>query len=151
MRTTTKPQGNRPMYVVPQSDEDWLLNAQQTLYARSMDNPDYVFRKLWGLVTDERNLRIAVVRVARNRGRRTAGVDGLTLRMVLRNGVDAFVADARAELRAGAYQPSPVRRVLIPKRGQPGKFRGLGIPTVRDRGWLKPPGFANSTRGEPDA
>jgi RNA-directed DNA polymerase len=133
VRTTTKPQGNRPMYVVPRSDEDWLLNAQQTLYARSMDNPDYVFRKLWGLITDERNLRIAVARVARNRGRRTAGVDGLTLRMVLRNGVEAFVADARAELRSGAYRPSPVRRVLIPKRGQPGKFRGLGIPTVRDR------------------
>jgi len=28
---------------------------------------DYVFCKLWGLVTDERNLRIAVARVTRNR------------------------------------------------------------------------------------
>jgi group II intron reverse transcriptase/maturase len=121
------------MYVVPRSDEDWLLNEQRKLHARSMENPDYVFGKLWGLVTDERNLRIAVARVTRNRGSRTAGVDGLTLRKVLRNGVDAFVADARAELRSGAYRPSPVRRVLIPKRGQPGKFRGLGIPTVRDR------------------
>jgi len=121
------------MYVVPRSDKDWLLNEQRKLHARSMENPDYVFDKLWGLVTDERNLRIAVVRVARNRGSRTAGVDGLTLRKVLRNGIDAFVADARAELRSGAYRPSPVRRVLIPKRGQPGKFRNLGIPTVRDR------------------
>ncbi len=133
MRTTTNPQGNRPMYVVPQSDKDWLLNEQRKLYTRSMENPDYVFRKLWGLVTDERNLRIAVARVSRNRGRRTAGVDGLTLRMAIRNGVDAFVANARAELRSGAYRPSPVRRVQIPKAGQPGKFRGLGIPTVRDR------------------
>jgi group II intron reverse transcriptase/maturase len=121
------------MYVVPRSDKDWLLNEQRKLHARSMENPDYVFRKLWGLVTDERNVRIAVARVARNRGRRTAGVDGLTLRMVLRNGVDAFVAAVRAELRSGAYRPRPVRRVLIPKQGQPGKFRGLGIPTVRDR------------------
>ena len=133
VRATTKPQGKRPMYVVPRSDKDWLLSEQQKLYARSMENPDYVFRKLWGLVTDERNLRIAVARVARNRGRRTAGVDGLTLRMVIRNGVDAFVAEVRAELRSDAYRPSPVRRVLIPKQGQPGKFRGLGIPTVRDR------------------
>jgi retron-type reverse transcriptase len=98
-----------------------------------MENLDYVFCKLWGLVTDERNLRIAVARVTRNRGSRTAGVDGLTMRKVLINGVDAFVADARAELRSGAYRPSPVRRVLIPKNGQPGKFRALGIPTVRDR------------------
>jgi RNA-directed DNA polymerase len=133
VRTTTKPQGNRPMYVVPQSDKDWLLIEQRKLYARSWKNPDYVFCKLWGLITDDRNLRIAVARVARNRGSRTAGVDGLTLRKALRDGVETFVADVRADLRSGAYRPSPVRRVLIPKQGQPGKFRGLGIPTVRDR------------------
>lgn len=88
---------------------------------------------LWGLATDERNLRIAVARVTRNRGSRTAGVDGLTMRKVLINGVDAFVADARTELRSGAYRPSPVRRAMIPKNGRPGEFRALGIPTVRDR------------------
>ena len=130
---TTKPQGKRPVYAAPQSDKDWLLSVQRKLYTRSMENLDYVFCKLWGLVTDERNLRIAVARVTRNRGSRTAGVDGLTMRKVLINGVDAFVANARAELRSGAYRPSPVRRVLIPKNGQPGKFRALGIPTVRDR------------------
>lgn len=131
--TTTKPQGNRPVYAASRSDRDWLLSVQRKLYTRSMENPDYVFCKLWGLVTDERNLRVAVARVTRNRGSRTAGVDGLTLRMAIRNGVDAFVADARAELRSGAYRPSPVRRVVIPKAWQPGKFRALGIPTVRDR------------------
>lgn len=133
VRATTKPQGKRPVYAASQSDKDWLLNVQRKLYARSTEDLDYVFCKLWGLVTDERNLRIAVARVTRNRGSRTAGVDGLTMRKVLINGVDAFVADARAELRSGAYRPSPVRRVMIPKNGQPGKFRALGIPTVRDR------------------
>ena len=32
----------------------------------------------------------------------------------------------------GTYEPSPVRQVLIPKK-QPGKFRPLGIPCLRDR------------------
>jgi RNA-directed DNA polymerase len=120
------------MYVAPRPDWDWLRIAQRALYARSDKDTAYVFHKLWGLVTDPRNLRMALARVASNRGRRTAGVDGITVAR-LSNRTDAFLAEVRAELRSGAYRPSPVRRVLIPKIGAPGKFRPLGIPTVKDR------------------
>lgn len=122
------------MYVAPQSDKDWLRHVQRALYQRSQNDPDYVFRKLWGFVTDPRNLRLALQRVARNRGRRTPGIDGVTVwTLVQSSGVEAFVQSLREELRHGTFCPSPVRRVLIPKPGQPGEYRPLGIPTVQDR------------------
>ena len=37
------------------------------------------------------------------------------------------------ELKAGKYEPRAVRQQLIPKAGQPGKMRPLGIPTIYDR------------------
>ena len=131
MGTATKPQ-RQAMYVAPRSDWNWLLNEQRKLYTRSRENVDYVFGKLWGLVTDPRNLRMALARVAGNRGRRTAGVDGVTVGALARR-AEEFIANLRLELRSGAYRPSPVRRVLIPKVGAPGTFRPLGIPTVQDR------------------
>ena len=133
MSTTSKTQG-KAMYVVSASDKAWLLIEQRKLYERSRMNPDHTFRKLWGLVTDTQNLRNALARVARNKGKRTPGVDGVTVRSMLSTeGADVFVERIRMALRSGAYIPSPARRVLIPKVGQPGKFRPLGIPTVTDR------------------
>jgi group II intron reverse transcriptase/maturase len=131
MSTDLKPPG-KAMYVAPRPDWDWLRNEQRKLYTRSEQQVDYVFCKLWGLITDPHNLRMALARVAGNRGRRTAGVDGITVGKVTKR-AEEFIAALRAELRSGAFRPSPVRRVLIQKIGAPGKFRPLGIPTVKDR------------------
>jgi group II intron reverse transcriptase/maturase len=121
------------MYVANQTDKVWLLTVQRKLYARSWNNPDYVFEKLWGLVTDLQNLRCALARVAHNKGARTAGVDGATVRSIVAAGAEAFLVELRASLRAREYRPSPARRVRIPKPGKPGETRPLGIPTVKDR------------------
>jgi RNA-directed DNA polymerase len=45
----------------------------------------------------------------------------------------AFLNNAREQLKARTFTPLPVRERLIPKTGQPGKFRRLGIPSAVDR------------------
>ena len=113
-----------------QADEAWILNVQRKLYQWSKANPDDAWRDMWNWVTDPRNLRCAWRRVASNRGRRSAGVDGMTVaRIRSRMGEQRFLERLRSELRCGAYQPRPSRRKLIPKAGKPGKLRPLGIPT----------------------
>jgi RNA-directed DNA polymerase len=124
----------KAVYAATKPDREWLLSVQRKLHQRSRDQLQYVFHELWGLVTDPRNLRCALHRVARNRGHRTPGVDGLTVAALVRgNGVDGFVQQLREDMRRQAYKPRPARRVLIPKPGQTGKKRPLGIPTVTDR------------------
>jgi len=78
---------------------------------------------------DRANLQRAWKQVKANGG--APGIDGMT--------VEEFPAFARAHwptirqaLLDGSYQPSPVRRVSIPKPGGRGQ-RPLGIPIVLDR------------------
>jgi len=68
---------------------------------------------------------LAVRRVVRNRGRDTAGVDGITW-TTSRQKLQA----ARSLHRRG-YRPQPLRRHYVPKKS--GKWRPLGIPTQGDR------------------
>src|SRR5262249_49858110 len=117
-----------------QADQAWILGVQRKLYQWSKANPDDSWRDMWGWLTDLRMLRHSWRRVASNRGRRSAGVDGMTVgRIRAKIGERRFLDELQAELRSSAYRPSPSRRKLIPKAGKPGQFRPLGIPTVKDR------------------
>lgn len=117
-----------------QADRVWLLSVQRKLYQWSLGNPEGQYRDLWNWVTDLHNLRYAWRTVATNKGKRTPGIDGKTVRSIQQGlGEAKFLAGLRQELRSGSYTPSPSRRKLIPKPGKPGEFRPLGIPTVKDR------------------
>ena len=89
------------------------------------------FGDLFNLVCDPATLLVAWERVKRNRGSRTAGVDGQTRKQVEQAGVDGVLAKLREELKEGTYRPLPARERLIPKRS--GKLRSLGISALRDR------------------
>src|SRR5258708_22921985 len=65
----------------------------------------------------------------RNTGRRTAGIDGL---VVLTSQARAEMA-VRVHASIGSHQPSPVRRVYVPKARDKAKMRPLGIPVISDR------------------
>jgi len=79
-------------------------------------------------VYSPKNLWSAWAKSARNKG--APGVDGITVDRYA-DGVEANLAHLSEQLKAGTYQPQPIRRAHIPKTD--GTTRPLGIPTVRDR------------------
>jgi len=70
----------------------------------------------------------ALKRVRRNKG--SPGIDGMTVEALEPYLYEDWKA-IRAQLLAGTYRPSAVKRQRIPKSG--GGVRELGIPTVLDR------------------
>ena len=79
-------------------------------------------------VLDQKNLNLAFKRVKRNKG--AAGMDGVTVDE-LKSQIEDNFWKIKEALLTGKYQPSPVKRVEIPKPS--GGVRQLGIPTVMDR------------------
>ena len=79
-------------------------------------------------VCERANLQAALKRVRKNKG--SAGIDGMTVDE-LPDHLRTHWPALREQLLAGTYQPSMVRRHVIPKSG--GGVRELGIPTVVDR------------------
>ena len=75
-----------------------------------------------------KNLYASFASVKRNKG--AAGIDHQSIADFEENLVEN-INQLHKELRTKTYQPSPVRRVEIPKPD--GKKRPLGIPNVRDR------------------
>jgi RNA-directed DNA polymerase len=109
-----------------------VLEIQTKLHRWASDDPHRRFDDVFNLVTDPAFLLVAWDRVRSNKGARTAGVDGETARYIeVVRGLEGFLGELRAELKARAFRPLPSRRRAIPKAG--GKVRYLGIATIRDR------------------
>ena len=68
---------------------------------------------------------LAIKRVTGNKGSKTPGVDGVTLKTPNQK------MQTVNELKRRGYTASPSRRIQIPKKS--GKMRPLSIPTIKDR------------------
>lgn len=107
---------------------------QRSLAIKARHQPEHQFEHLLRVLSCEDWLTVALDKILSNKGARTAGIDGMTkddLRDAPRRRRE-MIAQLSADLRAGRYRPSPVKRVYIPKPGR-SEQRPLGIPTITDR------------------
>ncbi len=110
------------------SDEK-VRQLHDRLGAAAKQHPKRRFHALYDHIWRIDVLRTAWKRVKKNKG--AAGVDAMTIADIELRGVDLFLEELGAALRAGTYRPQVVQRRYIPKAD--GRKRPLGIPTVRDR------------------
>lgn len=113
----------------PTTPVDKSRELQRKLYLAAKRNRNRRFHALYDRIFRPDNLWRAWGEVRKNGG--SAGVDGVTIEDVIRQGEEAFLEQISQELRTGRYRPQAVLRVYIQKSD--GRQRALGIPTVRDR------------------
>ncbi len=104
-----------------------VFKLQKRIYRASARGDSQTVRTLQRLMINNRAAKLLAVRrvTQDNRGKNTAGVDG----------VSALAPEDRQELAEGlkvGADAMPVRRVYIPKPGSE-ELRPLGIPTLHDR------------------
>lgn len=133
--STTRPKQRKAAGLPPRGKAPSRLSKarklQRELYRTAKTQPKRRFTLLYDKVCRPDILREAWVRVRANQG--AAGVDKQSIADVEGYGVERFLNELQESLQTESYRVKHVRRVHIPKPGQPGKTRPLGIPTVTDR------------------
>jgi group II intron reverse transcriptase/maturase len=104
---------------------------QRKLYLASKQKKDFRFYSLYDKVYRLDILMESYRQCRANGG--SPGCDGITFSDIEEKGLLPWLQEISESLRERKYKPQAVKRVFIAKPGQPGKFRPLGIPTIRDR------------------
>ena len=107
-----------------------IRTLQRKLYTKAKQETAYRFYALYDKIWRADILMFAYRLVRANKG--SPGVDGIDFAHIEQQiGIDTFLSALALDLKNQTYQPSAVRRVMIPKAD--GSLRPLGIPTIRDR------------------
>lgn len=94
----------------------------------SQQNREQTFCSLMHHINVE-SLRICFEKLE---GKKATGIDNIT-KAEYANGLEDNLETLIQRMKRMAYRPKAVREVLIPKEGQRGKTRSLGISTVEDK------------------
>lgn len=97
------------------------------LYSQSLNNEN--FKKLYKLIIDERNIRLAYRNIKRNQGSFTSETDDKTISDITKRNENEMINKIRERLID--YKPKKVRKIEISKPD--GSNRPIGIPTIEDR------------------
>jgi len=103
---------------------------QRLLSLKAEKEPEHQFGDLFSLVCRQDWLCLAQEYVAQNAGSKTAGCDGIDMSEFTKD-LEENLLKLQTALQTDMFIACPVRRVYIPKPN--GKYRPLGIPTIRDR------------------
>ena len=87
------------------------------------------FKYLYDIITSRENILLAYRTIKTNKGSKTAGTDGKTIKDIQKLSENELVNEIQDKLKN--YRPKKVRRKLIEKDN--GKWRPLGIPCILDR------------------
>jgi RNA-directed DNA polymerase len=110
--------------------ERYVMKLQQRIYhAESQKNHRKVISLQRLLLRSRAALLLSIRRVTQlNKGKRTAGVDGIT---ILSAKERVWIFNLMRNRSLYLHKPKPAHRIYIKKKN--GKLRPLGIPTVIDR------------------
>ncbi|QKY71798.1 group II intron reverse transcriptase/maturase [Lentibacillus sp. CBA3610] len=97
------------------------------LHKRASNNDS--FNHLYEMITSRENILLAYRMVKSNKGSKTSGTDGKTIKDIKRITENELVKIIQTKLKN--YHPKKVRRKWIEKEN--GKLRPLGIPCILDR------------------
>jgi RNA-directed DNA polymerase len=104
---------------------------QKKLSLTAQEKSEHKFGDLYSLLCNDVWLRVAAHETLKNKGSKTAGIDGMTKSNFLGN-FDGYITELKEALKAKTFEPLPVRRVYISKANSE-KKRPLGIPILFDR------------------